>query len=176
MDERQREILCIDDDFQSLQVRRILLETYGFNVITAEGAKAGLRAFRRHDVDLVVMDYHMPEMNGGEVAQQMKHLRPQVPVMILSALPWLPENASRECIDDFVCKGEPTAALVRKIEAQLAAHPQTARRPKLLAGVALAGRLLGIAAEGVRGAFVRARKPALPSKRPVTQIPARIQL
>jgi CheY-like chemotaxis protein len=176
MDQRQREILCIDDDFQSLQVRRILLETYGFNVITAVGAKEGLRAFRRHDIDLVVMDYHMPEMDGGQVARQMKRARPQMPVMILSALSWLPETAPRECIDDFVCKGQPTAALVRKIEALMAAHPQAPRRSKLLAGVAMAGKILGIAAEGVRGAFGRPRQSALRPNRPVTQMPARIHL
>ena len=87
---RQREILCIDDDEQSLLVRKLLLETRDFRVTTATSAKAGLLYFRTHHVDAVVLDYEMPEMNGGQVAQKMKSLRAQVPVLILSALPWLP--------------------------------------------------------------------------------------
>lgn len=176
MNQRQREILCVDDDLQSLQVRRILLETYGFDVVIAVGAKEGLKAFRQRAVDAVILDYHMPELDGGQVAQRMKRLRPGVPVMILSALPWLPEQAPRECIDDFVCKGEPTAMLVHKIQALMAAHPQPAQKSKLLTPVAFAGRIVGIAAEGLRGMFPQRKKPPVPARQPVTHMPVRIQL
>jgi CheY-like chemotaxis protein len=171
MNQRQREILCIDDDLQSLQVRRILLETYGFSVVIALGAKEGLKAFRRRAVDAVIMDYHMPEIDGGQAALLMKRLRPNVPVMILSALPWLPEQAPRECIDDFVCKGESTAVLVRKIQALLAARPRPPRTSKLLARVALAGRLAGLAARHLRGIF-SSKNPAVAAPQRVTEIPA----
>ena len=72
---RQREILCIDDDEQSLRVRKILLETFDFRVTTASSAREGLRFFRSHHVDAVVLDYEMPDMNGGEVARKMKSMR-----------------------------------------------------------------------------------------------------
>lgn len=176
MNARNRVILCVDDDLQSLQVRRILLETYGFDVLTAVGAKEGLKAFQQRHVDAVILDYHMPELDGGQVAQLMKRLRPKVPVMILSALPWLPEQAPRDCIDDFVCKGEPTAMLVHKIQALMTAHPQPAQKSRLLARVAFAGRLVGIAAEGLRGVFTPNKKPPASARQPVTQFPARIRL
>ncbi len=174
MNGQNLEILCIDDDLQSLQVRRILLETYGFDVVIAVGAREGLKAFRQRLVDAVVMDYHMPEMDGGQVAQLMKRLRPKVPVMILSALPWLPEQAPSECIDDFVCKGEPTAILVRKIQALIVNHPQPAQRSKLVARVERAGRRVGIAAESVRGMFAPLKKPPVPAPDRVTRMPARV--
>lgn len=112
----QREILCIDDDAQGLMVRGLLLEHLGFHVLTEADGERGLRAFAENDVDAVVMDYQMPGMNGGDVAREMKRLRPEVPVVILSALPWLPENAPREAIDGFIQKGESVRVLASRIE------------------------------------------------------------
>ena len=116
MGHRQREILCIDDDSQSLKVRGILLESMGYKVFTEPDAEYGLRTFKDHDVDAVVMDYEMPGMTGGDAAVEMKRLRPEVPVLILSALPWLPEGAPSEAIDAFIQKGEPLRVLAGRIE------------------------------------------------------------
>ncbi len=124
---RQREILCIDDDEQSLQVRKILLETFDFHVTTATDGREGLKFFGSHDVDAVVVDYQMPGMSGGDVARAVKQQRPEVPVLVLSALPWLPEEAPRDCIDSFVIKGGPTSKLVSEIEHIMQAAPQAAK-------------------------------------------------
>ena len=112
---RRREILCIDDDLQSLNVRRMLFESMGYQVWTELDAQQGLRSFQEHPVDAVVMDYEMPGMNGGEAAAAMKAIRPEVPVLILSALPWLPEGAPQESIDGFIHKGEPLKVLAGRI-------------------------------------------------------------
>jgi CheY-like chemotaxis protein len=119
MSSHHPELLCIDDDEQTLVLRKLLLENYGFHVHTANGGREGLRAFQSWPVDAVVLDYNMPEMDGGEVAVQLKRLDPRVPVMILSALPWLPDDAPH-CIDAFVTKGESTAALASKIADMIA--------------------------------------------------------
>ena len=123
MGHRQREILCIDDDEQSLKVRGILLESMGYRVLTEPDAERGLRTFEKHDFDAVIMDYQMPGMSGGDAAVEMKRLRPEVPVLIMSALPWLPENAPREAIDDFIQKGEPLGVLTDRLEHAIAEHP-----------------------------------------------------
>jgi len=166
---RQREILCIDDDEQSLQVRKILLETFDFHVTTAVSAKEGLRYFRSHDVDAVVLDYEMPEMNGGQVARKMKSMRADVPVLVLSALPWLPNEAPRECIDVFVTKGGPTAALAHQIEQMMEAAPAA---PRSASSMRLAGAVSGVMVEKMRG-LIGKSKPA--SSKPMTQQPARSQ-
>jgi CheY-like chemotaxis protein len=122
MSSRRREILCIDDDLQGLKVRGILLESMGYKVLTEPDAERGLRTFQNHAVDAVVMDYQMPGMSGGDAAVEMKRLRPQVPVLILSALQWLPEGAPSEAIDGFVQKGEPLGVLARRIEQVMSGH------------------------------------------------------
>jgi CheY-like chemotaxis protein len=165
---QQREILCIDDDVQSLGVRKLLLETFDFRVITATSGREGLKLFRSRKVDAVILDYQMPEMDGGEVARRLKDLRPQVPVLMLSALPWLPEEAPQHCIDLFVTKGDPTSKLVSELEQLIAAAPPEAKA-KLRAS-RVAGTVLGAVAAKVRG-VTRAR-PSAPVKA-LSQAPAR---
>jgi CheY-like chemotaxis protein len=150
-----------------LQVRKILLETFDFHVTTATSAKQGLRYFRSRDVDAVVLDYEMPDMNGGQVARRMKNMRADVPVLVLSALPWLPNDAPRECIDVFVTKGEPTATLVRQIEQMMEAAPVT---PRSGGSMQVVGAVSGVMVEKMRGLLGKA-KPARPSK-PLTHQPA----
>ncbi len=143
MGHRQREILCIDDDSQSLKVRGILLESMGYKVLTAPDAEHGLRTFQKHDVDAVIMDYQMPGMSGGEAAVEMKRLRPDVPVLIMSALPWLPESAPREAIDAFIQKSEPLGVLADRIEQMIAENPHERNDRAAAAAAGQAGGLVG---------------------------------
>jgi CheY-like chemotaxis protein len=78
-------ILCIDDEGLGLKIRRTVLERAGYRVLTAEDGPTGLSLFREQEVDGVVLDYYMPEMDGGVVAETMRRERPSVPIMLLSA-------------------------------------------------------------------------------------------
>ncbi len=147
---RQREILCVDDDEQSLQVRKILLETFDFRVNIATNGPDALRLFRSRDVDAVIVDYQMPGMDGGEVARAMKQLRPDVPVLMLSSLSWLPEGAPQDCIDGFLTKGGPTSKLVSALERIMPA-PSAAKQRMRAARVI--GALSRVAVEKLRTLF-----------------------
>ena len=77
-------ILCIDDSVSGLSVRRQLFERRGYEVVTARSGVEGLERFRKEKIDLAVVDYVMPEMNGGEVIRQLRKLNPNLPVILLS--------------------------------------------------------------------------------------------
>ena len=162
----QREILCIDDDAQSLQVRKLLLETFGFRVTASSRAREGLKLFRSRNVDAVVLDYEMPELNGGQLARKMKKARPRVPVVVLSALPWLPNDAPRGCIDAFVAKGGPINSLIHELEhltEELAPDP-AAKAP--IRAARKAGAVVGALVAKIRGlSRSRTRKPLMPAGR-----------
>jgi len=65
-------ILCIDDDSETLALRRHFLQSSGYSVLTASSAVDGLRTLSDGaGVDLVLLDYMMPGMNGDEVAQKL---------------------------------------------------------------------------------------------------------
>lgn len=107
-------LLCVDDRATSLEVRRLLLEREGYEVLTASDGTAGLELFADRPVDLVVLDYHMPEPNGAVVAQRMRALKPQVPVIMLSAYFEPPPDAAG-FIDAYVTKGENPRVLLDQI-------------------------------------------------------------
>jgi CheY-like chemotaxis protein len=66
----------------------------------------------------------MPAIDGGQVAASMKHIKPNVPIMMLSGVPHVPEQDLAN-IDAFVQKGQEPAVVLQKIE-QLLARPQQA--------------------------------------------------
>lgn len=108
-------VLCIDDEKIGLHVRKIMLESHGFKVLTADSGVQGLALFENNQIDLVVLDYYMPGLNGGQVAAEMRRRRPQVPIIFLSAYFSLPP-ADLELADAFLTKGEPPDVLIEKIE------------------------------------------------------------
>ena len=65
-------ILCIDDDDGMLRYQKALFERRGFKVLTASSARQGIRIAAACTVAAVVVDYHMPEMNGHEVALEIE--------------------------------------------------------------------------------------------------------
>src|SRR5580698_3961462 len=108
-------VLCVDDEAIGLRVRKILLEGHGFKVLTASSGQQGLTIFDENKVDLVVLDYYMPGMNGGDVAAEMRRRRPAVPIIFLSAYFSLPP-AALEFANAFITKGDPPDVLIEKIQ------------------------------------------------------------
>ena len=112
---RPKVVLCVDDETIGLRVRKIMLENHGFRVLTATDGRQAIALFDQNDVDLVVLDFYMPDLNGGQVAAEMRRRRPTVPIIFLSAYFSLPSDAL-ELADAFITKGEPPEVLIEKIE------------------------------------------------------------
>jgi len=112
-------ILCIDDDLVGLQMRKLLLEAQGYDVLTAATGDQGLAELAKHRVDMVVLDYRMPAMNGGEVAALIRHEWPHLPIVMLSGfVDDVPEEI-RELIDALVTKGGSTPQFLQVIKQSL---------------------------------------------------------
>jgi PAS domain S-box-containing protein len=104
----------------------MLLESSGFSVLTASSGEQGLQIFSSRPPDAVLLDYYMPGLNGGQVAEEMKRRRPQVPVILLSAYITVPEK-TLETVDAFITKGQPPDYLLTKLDSMLRnghSHPE----------------------------------------------------
>ena len=77
-------ILCVDDNEQALSVRKFLLETRGYRVLTALSGEEALEIFRGGGIDLVLSDLLMPQMDGNELVRRAKQIHPGLPAMIVS--------------------------------------------------------------------------------------------
>jgi CheY-like chemotaxis protein len=114
MPNRARLVLCVDDEVVGLQVRKILLERAGYQVLTALDGRSGLEVFAAEPVQAVVLDYSMPGMNGGEVANRMRQTKPEIPILLLSANIALPAEITA-MVDVYMTKGEGAPTLLRNL-------------------------------------------------------------
>ena len=80
----KKTILCVDDD-RSLSFHRLMLETRGYRVLTANTVTDALRIFQLGNVDLVMSNLELPDRAGSELACSVKQLFPDIPVVLLSA-------------------------------------------------------------------------------------------
>lgn len=114
-------LLCVDDEPVGLKVRKMLLEREGFEVLTALSGAEGLDLFRNcgDKLEAVVLDYSMPGMNGGEVAAEMKRLRPEIKILLLSAYVDLPADAL-QWVDKRAVKGVSPLAFIDDLRKMLA--------------------------------------------------------
>ena len=107
-------VLCVDDEAIGLQVRKILLERAGYRVLTAQDGPEGLAMFEAEPVEVVVLDYSMPGMDGGEVATRMRQVKPKVPILLLSAYVGLPAEVT-SLVDLYMTKGEGADMLLERL-------------------------------------------------------------
>jgi CheY-like chemotaxis protein len=108
-------VLCIDDNLEVLDCEKAFLESFGYTVLTAPSGGKGLELASTHSVDVVIVDYFMPEMNGHEVATEMRRLRPLAPIIMLSGAVDLPEQALKS-VDAFIAKAHLASQLLPAIE------------------------------------------------------------
>jgi len=107
-------VLCIDDNQDVLECEKVFLESFGYTVLTAPSGGKGLELASVHAIDVVIVDYFMPEMNGHEVAIEMRRLRPQAPIIMLSGEVDVPEQALK-WVDAFVAKDRLASQLLPAI-------------------------------------------------------------
>lgn len=98
----KRTILCVDDNDQSLSIRKVLLETRGYRVLTFSKAEEALERFEQGGIDLLLTDLNMPGMDGAKLVQAVKNISPQTPAILLSNKNRLYDNNSQA--DVFLSK------------------------------------------------------------------------
>ena len=80
----KRTILCVDDNEQSLSIRKVMLETRGYRVLTCTNSEDALKVFELGGIDLVLSDLVMPGVDGAESIARIKKVSPQTPAILFS--------------------------------------------------------------------------------------------
>lgn len=112
-------VLCVDDELDGLIGREALLKQKGYDVLISTSPREALRLFAACRVDAVVLDYQIPEMRGDAVASRMKHLKPDIPIMLLSAHDGLREEVLDQ-VDMYFSKREHPLKFVAAVQLLLA--------------------------------------------------------
>jgi CheY-like chemotaxis protein len=82
--EPKARILAVDDEPIILDSFRKILVVAGYSIDTVEKGQEALGLILKHDYDFVFTDLKMPEMDGLEVTKAVKHLRPDIDVIVIT--------------------------------------------------------------------------------------------
>lgn len=80
-----RHLLLVDDDGAVREITAAMLRELGYSVIEAGSAGAALDLLERHrNIDLAIVDFAMPGMNGIELGRRLRQLRPALPILFIT--------------------------------------------------------------------------------------------
>ena len=100
-------ILVIDDELDMLMLLRMIIEdNTDYEVETTNSPSEGIKLVRQKGFDLVITDLKMPGLDGLELCQEFKEIKPDLPVIMITAY-GSPETAGaalRQGVADFISK------------------------------------------------------------------------
>lgn len=114
-------ILLVEDDPNFGNVLKNYLELQGYDVHLKRDGMEGLDAFQTKKYDICILDVMMPKMDGFTLAQNMRELNKQIPIIFLTAKGMKEDmlKGYRSGADDYLTKPFDTEVLLHKIEAVL---------------------------------------------------------
>jgi DNA-binding NtrC family response regulator len=77
--------LVVEDGQSQREILRDFLRDEGYDVVEAESGDKAIEAVKNGHFDLVLLDYKMPGMDGMEVLEEVKHINPEIDVIMMTA-------------------------------------------------------------------------------------------
>jgi two-component system KDP operon response regulator KdpE len=113
-------ILVVDDERQITRMLRASLQASGYDVVVANDGLEGFARFESERPDLIITDLAMPEMNGLELTQAVRHVS-DIPIIVLSvrSSDRMKVKALDDGADDYLTKPFSTPELLARVRAQL---------------------------------------------------------
>lgn len=114
-------ILIIEDDLDLLELFKHTLEQYGFDTLTAVNGNDGFDKLQEAMVDLIITDIMLPEMDGIEFIDTLRHIDKDIPILVVSAKDSIDDKRIGFQIgaDDYMVKPIDTKELILRVEALL---------------------------------------------------------
>jgi DNA-binding response OmpR family regulator len=145
----QQQILTVEDDSA---IRRGIVDALrfaGYRTLEAADGDMGMEMATKCDFDLLLLDLVLPKRDGFSILQQVRLLRPALPVIILTARGEEPERVRglKDGADDYVVKPFSVKELLARVEAVLR---RSAERPASLSEVQFHGGMIDINRREIR--------------------------
>jgi CheY-like chemotaxis protein len=127
MEPRSKAILCLCHDSNMLEIRRMLLEHFGYRVFPADSVENAKQAAQSNCPDMLLLDNSYPGISFEQVAEQVKQVCPQLIAVVLS--PYYQRGPhGLSAIDCFVDKDDGPDVLVSQIAELFDQGPPRDRR------------------------------------------------
>ncbi len=116
----KRRILIVEDNMDTYELVRFILEKNGFDTFLAMNGRDGFHAASKQKPDLIIMDLSMPEMDGWTATRLIKSndQTSSIPLIALTAhvLPGDRQRAMDSGCDDYITKPMDLRELVEAVE------------------------------------------------------------
>lgn len=128
-------ILLVDDEEMIIDVGKAMLEKLGFQVMIAENGPRAIDIVKKNPrgIDLVILDMIMPGMDGGQVFEKIRKIRPDIPVLLSSgySINGKPDDILKQGCNGFIQKPFNLSELSQKIQSILKSlhPPDVSERP-----------------------------------------------
>lgn len=121
--EKTHTILLVDDETDVLEIGTVMLKQIGFAVITANSGLNAIEVFNTccEDIDCVLLDLSMPRMDGGQTLQELRRIKPDIPIILVSgyAEEDLKVKFARQNVNSFIQKPYDESILIEKLNRTL---------------------------------------------------------
>ena len=127
-EEKKARLLCVDDDLSFLLGFTAVLQAAGYSVVATNDPCQAFELVTNAAFDLVIVDYDMPHINGGELASRLKQHKRDLPVILFSGSDSIPPQALAR-VDEHLIKGEDVKAVLQTVRAQISSVTQSQSEP-----------------------------------------------
>lgn len=79
-------VLCVENHKEYLDALKYMLETAGYEVVSATTGTQGLAMLTKQQIQGVLLEYDLPDATGSAVRAEMKRLKPEVPVLLFAGV------------------------------------------------------------------------------------------
>ena len=124
-------ILLVDDNDLNLDMLSRRLERKGYEVIPVSTGRTALVAVQELHPDLILLDMSLPDLNGWEVAQQLKRAQATSAIPILALTAYSTETDRRRALDAGCDDYDTKPVDFTRLLAKMAALSATSAQPKL---------------------------------------------
>lgn len=131
-------ILIVEDEYEIAEIITAYLVRQGMKTLYSENGRKALILHKMHQPDLVLLDIHLPELNGWQVLSEIRH-RGNTPVIMLTAMDQDIDKLMglRIGADDYVVKPFNPAEVVARVQAVLRRTESARTTPKQPATIKL---------------------------------------
>lgn len=114
-------VLIIDDSKDILFAIAAICEYQGWESIAAKNSEQGIELFRKHKPDIVLVDYHMPGINGVEAVRMLRRINRNIPVIALTVeeKPEIAEEFMKAGASDYALKPIKALDLISRMKVHL---------------------------------------------------------
>ena len=112
MTESRPKILSIDDNLSLNSMRQMVLSVSGFDCDLAGTAQQALAMVLTCHYDAILLDYYLPGTTGTQVANTIKTLRPEVPIIVVTGEEIFEQS---DAVHSYVVKGEGPEVLLGRL-------------------------------------------------------------